>query len=107
MKLSEKIELEELKTPEQPDFQKLQLSKIGRYLNGPVPVYQATPVSQEEILRAVHGMREAVLRWNSKPYLLDAKMAATLIGDLSPGGSIMKSNVPDTASRNFQTLTSK
>jgi len=85
-------------------FTKMHLTNIGRYLNGPVPVYQNDPITLEEIQRSCHALREAAAKWSGKPYLLDGKMAAQLINDLSPGGAIMKTNARDTASRNSLTL---
>ena len=102
MKLKEKIEFQDLKAPKPPAFQSLELSQVDRYLNGPVPVYKTDKVTSDQLKKSATAMKELSARWgHKKSQLLDSKLALHLIGELSPGGAMMKSSVSEDTSRKF------
>ncbi len=99
-RIQEKISFEDLQPPPPPPFQRLNLSQVDRYLNGPVPVYKTESITSDQLKRSAGGMKELSARWgHKKTQLLDPKLALNLLGELSPGGAMMKSSGSEDTSR--------
>lgn len=76
----------------------LNLNHIDRYLHGPVPGYGNTEPTSEELLMTLNQLRKEVNGWlagNSIPRQLATSLvspaaAVSALGELTPGGSLMK-----------------
>lgn len=76
----------------------LNLNHIDRYLHGPVPGYGNTEPTSEELLMTLNQLRKEVSGWlagNSIPRQLATSLvspaaAVSALGELTPGGSLMK-----------------
>lgn len=74
------------------------MTHIDRYLHGPVPGYGNTEPTSEELLMTLSQLKKEVNGWltgNSIPRQLATSLvspaaAVSALGELTPGGSLMK-----------------
>ncbi|XP_035726219.1 general transcription factor IIH subunit 1-like [Vespa mandarinia] len=75
------------------------LTHVDRYLHGPVPGYGMTEAPSDELLMAVNQLQKEAASWisgNGLPRqaptsLVSPAAAVSALGELTPGGSLMKS----------------
>ncbi|CAL1271219.1 unnamed protein product [Larinioides sclopetarius] len=69
----------------------LNLTKVSRYLSGPVPLIDINDVSPEEVAMAVNHLNNSIYNWTPiLPNVLSPSSAIVALGDVLPGGSLMK-----------------
>lgn len=76
----------------------LNLNHVDRYLHGPVPGYSNTEPTSEELLITLNQLKKEASGWltgNSIPRQLATSLvspaaAVSALGELTPGGSLMK-----------------
>lgn len=76
----------------------LNLNHVDRYLHGPVPGYSNTEPTSEELLITLNQLKKETSGWltgNSIPRQLATSLvspaaAVSALGELTPGGSLMK-----------------
>lgn len=89
--IAEKTKYEDLSIDTQKHATALNLSKVGRYLSGPVPISDADHVSPEEVIESVNYLNASIQSWNPNlPGVLASSSAVVVLGELMPGGSLMK-----------------
>lgn len=100
-KIAEKMVYEDLANDASSSFTKLNLTRIDRYLNGPIPDFKTDPVSSDQIKQTALVMREYNKKWSNCPRLLDSVTAVKVLGELRPGGILMKGNRNENTSREY------
>jgi hypothetical protein len=90
---------EDLANDGQSSYTKLNLTRIDRYLNGPIPDFKTDVVSIDQIKQTAHVMREYNKKWSNCPRLLDSVTAVKILGELRPGGALMKGHRTDNTAR--------
>ncbi|XP_043211514.1 general transcription factor IIH subunit 1-like, partial [Amphibalanus amphitrite] len=94
-RLEERTCYEDLEAAPPSAGQPLSLTKVERYLSGPTPDL-AQLGSEPPSASAARRLRENVLHW--RPFtnkVLDPQTAVSVLGDLSPGGALMKTSHKD------------
>ena len=74
------------------------MNHVDRYLHGPVPGYSNTEPTSEELLITLNQLKKEASGWltgNSIPRQLATSLvspaaAVSALGELTPGGSLMK-----------------
>lgn len=99
-KIAEKLAFEDLASEDDSQsFAKLNLSRVDRYLNGPIPDHKTDAISSGELHQAVQAMRDTIPTWEGRPHLLSSAMAIKIVGELQPGGELMKGSHAESATR--------
>ncbi|KFM77565.1 General transcription factor IIH subunit 1, partial [Stegodyphus mimosarum] len=89
--IEHKILYEDLNKDAQQNVSTLNLSKVSRYLSGPTPITDADSTSPEEVLFAVDQLNNSIHSWTpALPNVLRPSSAILALGELMPGGSLMK-----------------
>ncbi|KAG8257681.1 General transcription factor IIH subunit 1 [Homalodisca vitripennis] len=93
MRIQEKINYEDLDAncSQSHSSSQLNLSKVERYLHGPTPGQQDELLPDEAVGRAWVGLQQELAVWSPHPPTLVAPAAAvSALGELTPGGALMK-----------------
>lgn len=72
---------------------KLTLSKVERYLHGPMPDTAVENINPNEALNVLRGVVQETRQWNSRhntSNLVSPAAAVSALGELSPGGALMR-----------------
>ncbi|KAG8186566.1 hypothetical protein JTE90_020864 [Oedothorax gibbosus] len=86
-----KTEYEDLSISTQQAVSSLNLSKVSRYLSGPIPQMESNNASIEDTVSAVNHLNNAIHHWKTDlPNVLAPNSAIMALGDVMPGGSLMK-----------------
>lgn len=90
-----------------PVLKQLNLVKVERYLHGPVPIsYQADPYDDTGNLEATQiHMIKCTETWNTRTpqkVLVDPKAAVNALGELTPGGALMRGFQEQSLARKFR-----
>lgn len=86
-----KTKYDDLSTNIQRNTSSLNLTKVGRYLSGPVPITDSDNMSAEEIIMSVNYLNSSIHTWNPDlPSVLTPSSAIVALGELMPGGTLMK-----------------
>lgn len=106
-KLQSKLVYEDLEAGNGPRTAALNLSRLDRYFHGPTPVTNTDYVSNEELMQTIDNMHTEINSWSPKlTQLLEGSSAIVVLGELSPGGAIMKranlDNLHSTVPQNVQ-----
>ncbi|XP_070565728.1 general transcription factor IIH subunit 1-like [Ptychodera flava] len=91
-RIKESIEYEDLASKKAPETVSLNLDKTDRYHHGPMPVRAMNYATSDEMLHAIHSVREDMV--DARPTLIQAihpGTAAGVVSELSPGGALMHS----------------
>jgi transcription initiation factor TFIIH subunit 1 len=102
--MAEKVVFEDLKGGDLFGFTKLSLTRVDRYLNGPIPDYKTDVVTSDQINQTAQLMRDGVQRWDGKPRLLDSATAVKILGELRPGGALMKGSQHENTTRKKKSI---
>lgn len=95
LKLLEKLEYEDLEKQTEHKITPLNLQKLERYLHGPVPVTNQSYVSSDEMLGTLNFLHKDLTPWKSDlNSVLNGATAVSVLGELSPGGQLMKGSQP-------------
>lgn len=93
LKLEEKILYEDLGTNENNQSAQLNLTKSDRYIHGPTLVTDSVYFTDEEIRQSILYQCRLIANWNSSLSNVQlSQPATTALGELSPGGAIMKNS---------------
>lgn len=92
----------------------LNLTHVDRYLHGPVPGYSSTESTSEELLMTLNQLKRETTGWltgNSIPRQLATSLvspaaAVSALGELTPGGSLMKGFREESLGRKYIPLES-
>ncbi|GBM63676.1 General transcription factor IIH subunit 1 [Araneus ventricosus] len=69
----------------------LNLTKVSRYLSGPVPLMDTNDITPEEVAMAANHLKHSVHNWTPNlPNVLSPSSAIVALSDVLPGGSLMK-----------------
>lgn len=73
----------------------LNLSKVERYLHGPMPDTITEHISQNEATQIMRNILQEAKQWQTRPHmpnygLVPPSAATQALGDLSPGGALMR-----------------
>lgn len=87
----------------------LKLTHIDRYLHGPVPRYGSTEPTSEELFLTLSHLKKETFGWvfaNTLPrqattFLVSPAAAVSALGELTPGGSLMKGFREDSLGRKW------
>lgn len=97
-KIAEKMAYEDLIDGGESSYAKLNLTRLDRYLNGPVPDHKTDVISVNELHQAAGALKKTVPIWEGRPKLLDSMTAAKIVNlELQPGGLLMKGLHQDSA----------
>ncbi|GFT33683.1 general transcription factor IIH subunit 1 [Nephila pilipes] len=89
--IENKTDYEDLRVNTAQNVSSLNLTKINRYLSGPTPLLDTNNVSPEEVAVAVNHLNNAIHHWSPDlPNVLSPNSAIMALGDVLPGGSLMK-----------------
>lgn len=89
--MESKTEYEDLNVPTQQAVSSLNLCKVGRYLSGPTPLMTNNNASEEDVVTAVNLLNNSIHHWTPDlPNVLAPSSAIMALGDVMPGGSLMK-----------------
>lgn len=89
--IEDKTKYRDLITDSQKNVSTLNLSKVGRYLSGPTPVTDADNISPEDVVMSLNYLNASIHSWNPNlPSVLAPGSAIVSLGELMPGGSLMK-----------------
>lgn len=95
MRIQEKITYDDLEDSSITVTSRLNLSKVERYLHGPMPGSSAS-VSDEELVFSHQQLKRDIEGWNShKTQLINPATAVNVLGELTPGGILMKGYAQD------------
>lgn len=93
MRLKEKTEYEDLEIESSQKGPTLTLTKMERYLHGPIPIEETESLSREELFQATIQLKEQISTWNTQlPLVLSSTSAISALGELSRGGALMASS---------------
>lgn len=89
--IEEKTKYADLSSGTQQHACTLNLTKIGRYLSGPTPITDVDDISPEDVVASVNLLNHSIHSWNPNlPSVLAPSCAIVALGELMPGGSMMK-----------------
>lgn len=89
--VEEKIKYGDLVADNRKHTSTLNLSKPSRYLSGPTPITDSDNISHEEVIMSVNYLNASVQSWEPNlPAVLAPSSAILTLGELMPGGSLMK-----------------
>ncbi|XP_055937421.1 general transcription factor IIH subunit 1-like [Argiope bruennichi] len=89
--IESKTEYEDLTNSTKQNVSTLNLTKVSRYLSGPVPLMDTNDISPEEVAMAVNHLNHSIHNWiPNLPNVLSPSSAIVALGDVLPGGSLMK-----------------
>lgn len=97
-KIAEKLVYEDLVSTDSNMYAKLNLTRVDRYLNGPVPDHKTDVITANELIQAATTLRKSIegKTWEGRPKLLDSMTAAKIVNlELQPGGALMKGSHQD------------
>lgn len=90
-RIQEKIQYTDLEGEKNSTATSLRLTKMERYLHGPTPVSASIYSTGDEIVQAAQIIHQKMPQWvPSLPHVLSPQIALTVLGELSPGGSLMQ-----------------
>ncbi|KAL5006637.1 hypothetical protein ScPMuIL_015443 [Solemya velum] len=90
-KIQNKLGFEDLDNTESQESVNLKLSKLERYLHGPTPLMATRYNTSEDVLTATQNVSSEVSEWNlDLSQVLGSSVAVGVLGELSPGGSLMQ-----------------
>ncbi|GIY10363.1 general transcription factor IIH subunit 1 [Caerostris darwini] len=89
--IEKKTIYEDLSANSKQNVSSLNLTKINRYLSGPIPLLDTNDISPEEVTFAVNHLNNAIYHWSPNlSNVLTPSSAIVALGDVLPGGSLMK-----------------
>ncbi|GIY95185.1 general transcription factor IIH subunit 1 [Caerostris extrusa] len=89
--IEKKTIYEDLSANSKQNVSSLNLTKINRYLSGPIPLLDTNDISPEEVTFAVNHLNNAIYHWSPNlSNVLTPSSAIIALGDVLPGGSLMK-----------------
>lgn len=89
--IENKIKYDDLSSTSQHDTSSLNLCKVGRYLSGPTPVADSDNICTEDVIMAVNYLNTSMHSWTPNlPAVLAPGSAIVALGELMPGGTLMK-----------------
>lgn len=90
-KLQSKLIYEDLEVGNGPRLPALNLTHLDRYFHGPTPVASSEYMSNDELIQSIQNMQAETHSWHPKlTRLLQGNSAIIALGELSPGGAMMK-----------------
>ncbi|XP_063225704.1 general transcription factor IIH subunit 1 [Bacillus rossius redtenbacheri] len=103
MRIQEKISYEDLESPDNSETTlqgaQLNLSKVERYLHGPMPGAAGDSSSSSELMGTLQRLQHESLSWvspgghlprQSSSVLVNPAAAVSALGELTPGGALMR-----------------
>ncbi|XP_015927811.1 general transcription factor IIH subunit 1 [Parasteatoda tepidariorum] len=89
--MESKTEYEDLSENNKQNTSTLNLTKVSRYLSGPIPTLDNEGTSAEEVVMAVNSLNNSIYHWSTNlPSVLTPSSAIVALGEVIPGGSLMK-----------------
>ncbi|XP_076304171.1 general transcription factor IIH subunit 1-like isoform X2 [Tachypleus tridentatus] len=93
IKLQEKMYYEDLEEHNEKEGSTLNLTRSDRYLSGPIPDTDHDDISSEDLLQKYNLIRSEISQWQPQlTQVLTSTQAISALGELSPGGALMKSS---------------
>lgn len=90
-RIKEKIQYTDLENEKNSAATSLRLTKMERYLHGPTPVSASLYSTGDDIVQAAQIVHQKIPQWvPSLPQVLPVHIALSVLGELSPGGSLMQ-----------------
>ncbi|XP_071452496.1 general transcription factor IIH subunit 1 [Hetaerina americana] len=95
LKIREKITYDDLEESTSTITSRLNLSKVERYLHGPLPG-SSNVATSDEVVYSQQQFKRELESWNShKTQLINPATAVNVLGELTPGGILMKGYAQD------------
>ncbi|GBN24498.1 General transcription factor IIH subunit 1 [Araneus ventricosus] len=89
--IESKTEYVDLGSNTKQNVSSLNLTKVSRYLSGPIPLMDTNDISPEEVAMAVNHLSHSIYNWTPNlPNVLSPSSAIVALGDVLPGGYLMK-----------------
>jgi len=90
-RILEKSSFDDLEAPDNKKPSSLTLSRLERYFTGPTPAASQDYLTQDELQKSSVNLQQELRAWTEKrnPAVLSSSAAVSVLGDLSPGGSMM------------------
>lgn len=89
-KIQEKIDYTDLKNQTDSANVNLQLHKMDGYFHGPTPIYATKYATSEDVIAATQIVSHEMQHWVPQfSQVISSNTAVSVLGELSPGGSLM------------------